>query len=62
MSTCPEASCHYFNGSRTAHETVAFTQSILKEIGLDPNRIQHIQVLFSEPLNLVRGMDKLVSD
>ena len=37
--TCPEGACRYFEGNRRAKKRVERTRAIIKDIGLEPERV-----------------------
>ena len=39
LIACTEANCHHIDGSKRARQRIAYIQSLLKEIGLEPERL-----------------------
>ncbi|MBF0549314.1 MAG: hydrogenase iron-sulfur subunit [Deltaproteobacteria bacterium] len=39
LFVCPEGACRYFEGNRRASKRVAYTKKMLKEIGLEEDRV-----------------------
>jgi coenzyme F420-reducing hydrogenase delta subunit len=40
VAGCMEGDCHYMNGNLNARRRVGYVQSLLKEIGLEPERVR----------------------
>ena len=56
--TCPEGACHYREGNMRARKRVAYTQGLIKEIGLEGERLELIMATASLPVNI----DELARD
>lgn len=39
LVACTEANCHHIDGSKRARQRITFVQGLLKEIGLEPERL-----------------------
>jgi len=39
LIACTEANCHHIDGSQRARKRIAYAQGLLKEIGLEPERL-----------------------
>jgi len=39
LIACSEANCHHIDGSRRARQRLTYVQGLLKEIGLEPERL-----------------------
>ena len=56
--TCPEGACHYREGNMRARKRVAYTQGLIKEIGLEGERLELIMAPAGLPVNI----DELARD
>ncbi len=56
LVTCPEGACHYREGNIRAKKRLAYTQSLIEEIGLDPERLELIVTKTGDPVTTI---DKL---
>ena len=60
LVTCPEGACHYREGNIRAKKRLAYTQSLIEEIGLDPERLELIVTKAGDPVTtidrLARGL------
>ena len=60
LVTCPEGACHYREGNIRAKKRLAYTQSLIEEIGLDPERLELIVTNAGDPVTtidrLARGL------
>lgn len=51
---CPEGTCRYREGNSRAIKRIAFTQGLIKEIGLEPERLELIKTPASSTLTIDR--------
>ena len=59
LVTCPEGACHYREGNIRAKKRIAYTQSLIEEIGLERERLELIVTSAGKPEtidDLARGL------
>ena len=59
LVTCPEGACHYREGNIRAKKRIAYTQSLIEEIGLERERLELIVTSAGNPATideLARGL------
>lgn len=59
LITCPEGACHYREGNIRAKKRIAYTQSLIEEIGLERERLELIVTSAGNPATideLARGL------
>jgi F420-non-reducing hydrogenase iron-sulfur subunit len=59
LITCPEGACHYREGNIRAKKRIAYTQSLIEEIGLERERLELIVTSVGKPVTideLARGL------
>lgn len=59
LITCPEGACHYLEGNIRAKKRIAYTQSLIEEIGLERERLELIVTSAGKPVTideLARGL------
>lgn len=56
--TCPEGACRFREGNLRARKRLAYTQGLIKEIGLDPARLELINLAAGE----VTTIDKIARE
>jgi coenzyme F420-reducing hydrogenase delta subunit len=59
LITCPEGACHYREGNIRAKKRIAYTQSLIEEIGLERERLELIVTSAGKPVTideLARGL------
>ena len=56
--TCPEGACHYREGNIRARKRIIYTQGLIKEIGLEGERLELIMAPAGLPVNI----DELARD
>ena len=59
LITCPEGACHYREGNIRAKKRIAYTQSLIEEIGLERERLELIVTSAGKPEtidDLARGL------
>ena len=54
LVTCPEGACRYREGNSRATKRLAYTQGLIKEIGLEPERLELIRTHGSSTLTIDR--------
>lgn len=54
LVTCPEGACRYREGNSRATKRLAYTQGLIKEIGLEPERLELIKTHGSSTLTIDR--------
>jgi len=54
LVVCPEGTCRYREGNSRATKRIAYTQGLIKEIGLEPERLELIKTPASSTLTIDR--------
>ena len=52
LVTCPEGTCRYQEGNLRAQKRIAFTQELIEEIGLEPERLELIITPEGNPVTI----------
>ena len=48
VAGCEEGSCHFMRGNIRARKRVAYTQQLLREVGMDPQRLEMFHIAASQ--------------
>ncbi len=60
VAGCPEEECHNFSGSRRASRRVKYTKQILKELDIDPERVEMFFVARQETEPVVEAAKEML--
>jgi F420-non-reducing hydrogenase iron-sulfur subunit len=60
--TCPEGACRYFEGNHRAKKRVERTRTIIKSIGLEPERVGIIVGSKNDPKSLAKLAEEIYDD
>ncbi len=61
LGTCPEGECRYQEGNLRAQKRIAYTQELIKEIGLERERLELIVTSAKNPVTIDEMARQLLS-
>ncbi len=59
VSGCEEGDCHYLEGNLRAKKRIAHVKSLLKEVGLEPERVEMYNIGASDAPKFVRAVNEM---